>query len=66
MFRMLKRNDPLLQQFEIVEKENADPRLDRQSTPQPVVPTERDVLENAFDALMVNDLRFILPLAHPI
>lgn len=60
MFRILKRNDPLLQQFEIIEKENAEPRFEnnrinliKELHENKTVPSERDVLEQAFDSMMV-------------
>jgi hypothetical protein len=59
MFRILKKSDPLLQQFEIVEKENTDPQAIRRDKPDQTferkdrVCNERDALDQAFDAMMV-------------
>jgi hypothetical protein len=55
MFRKLKRDEQILQQFEIIEKENSDPRstTGKSKEDKAAIPAEREILENAFDALMV-------------
>jgi hypothetical protein len=46
-----------MQQFEIVEKENADPMFQHKENPREQmdrnIPSEREVLEQAFDSLLV-------------
>jgi hypothetical protein len=59
MFRILKRNDQLLNQFEIIEKENTNPSICTKDgglhnlQTEHHTPSGRDDLENAFDSLLV-------------